>query len=225
LKKDMPAVFGKDSKKKELIKNLDGLYAQLQREHQISPGDFPEIKKMQEQLANHDFTKFHTLDIKLLDRVDRMLAEDIAKLMAMIPLDEEVRRQNDADKIKGGAFDQVMESKTPFMFKGGEGINAGVGEVEWVIAKDRYKYDSTFDTLNPIDGKVSGASAKSEMIKSKLPNNVLGKIWKLADVDKDGMLDSDEFALAMHLINVKLDGHDLPTELPAHLVPPAKRGF
>jgi len=104
LKKDMPAVFGKDSKKKELIKNLDGLYAQLQREHQISPGDFPEIKKMQEQLANHDFTKFHTLDIKLLDRVDRMLAEDIAKLMAMIPLDEEVRRQNDADKIKGGAL-------------------------------------------------------------------------------------------------------------------------
>ena len=31
-----------------------------------------------------------------------MLAEDIAKLMAMIPLDEEVRRQNDADKIKVG---------------------------------------------------------------------------------------------------------------------------
>jgi hypothetical protein len=30
-------------------------------------------------------------------------------------------------------------------------------------------------------------AAKSEMIKSKLPNNVLGKIWKLADVDKDGM--------------------------------------
>ena len=47
-----------------------------------------------------------------------------------------------------------------------------------------------------------------EMIKSKLPNNVLGKIWKLSDVDKDGMLDSDEFALAMHLINVKLDGEE-----------------
>ena len=56
-----------------------------------------------------------------------------------------------------------METKTPFMFKGGEGINAGVGEVEWVIAKDRYKYDAMFDTLNPIDGKVSGASAKSEL--------------------------------------------------------------
>jgi len=28
------------------------------------------------------------------------------------------------------------------------------------------------------------------------------------------MLDSDEFALAMHLINVKLEGYDLPDELP-----------
>ena len=65
---------------------------------------------------------------------------------------------------QGGAFDQVMEGKTPFMFGGGEGINAGVGEVDWVINKDRYKYDSIFDTLNPIDGKVSGASAKSKSL-------------------------------------------------------------
>ena len=175
----MPSVFGKEGKKKELIKNLDALYTQLQREHQISPGDFPDIKKMQEQLANQDFSKFHLLDRKLLERVDKMLAEDIAKMMSMIPLDEEHRRQNDQDKIKGGAFDGVMETNTPFMFKGGEGINAGVGEVEWVISKDRsvpiyfswthiivadfrYKYDNIFDTLGAIDGKVSGASAKSK---------------------------------------------------------------
>ena len=111
------------------------------------------------------------------------------------------------------------------MYKGGEGVNAGLGETEWVIAKDRYKYDAIFDTLSPVDGKVTGAAAKGEMIKSKLPNNVLGKIWKLSDVDKDGMLDADEFALAMHLMNIKLDGNDLPSELPQHLVPPSKRGF
>jgi hypothetical protein len=34
LKKDMPAVFGKEAKKKELIKNLDALYASLQRVRQ-----------------------------------------------------------------------------------------------------------------------------------------------------------------------------------------------
>jgi hypothetical protein len=37
-----------------------------------------------------------------------------------------------------------------------------------------------------IDFPLFLSAAKSEMIKSKLPNNVLGKIWKLADVDKDG---------------------------------------
>lgn len=66
-------------------------------------------------------------------------------------------------------------------------------------------------------------AAKSEMVKSKLPNSVLSKIWKLADVDKDGMLDNEEFALAMHLINIKIDGSDLPSELPDHLMPPSKR--
>ena len=30
-----------------------------------------------------------------------------------------------------------MDAQTPFMFKGGEGVNAGVGEVEWVVAKER----------------------------------------------------------------------------------------
>ena len=29
-----------------------------------------------------------------------MLAEDIAKMMAMIPLDEAIRRDNETDKIK-----------------------------------------------------------------------------------------------------------------------------
>lgn len=53
---------------------------------------------------------------------------------------------------------------------------------------------------------IAGRAAKEHMVKSKLPNSVLGKIWKLADVDKDGMLDSDEFALANYLINLKLEG-------------------
>lgn len=96
-------------------------------------------------------------------------------------------------------------------------------EQDWVCNKEKPKYDELFDTLKPQDGKVSGAAAKAEMVKSKLPNSVLGKIWKLADHDKDGMLDDEEFALAMHLISVKLGGHDLPPTLPTHLVPPSKR--
>jgi Cytoskeletal-regulatory complex EF hand len=80
-------------------------------------------------------------------------------------------------------------------------------------------------SLGPVNGKISGAAAKAEMVKSKLPNNILGKVWKLSDIDRDGMLDADEFALAMHLVGLKLDGHELPAELPAHLIPPGKQGF
>ena len=69
LKKEMPSMFGKDGKKKELIKNLDNLYGQIQREHQISPGDFPDLKTMQERLQHHDFTKFKVLDTRLLQKV------------------------------------------------------------------------------------------------------------------------------------------------------------
>lgn len=67
------------------------------------------------------------------------------------------------------------------------------------------------------------AAAKSELIKSKLPNSVLSKIWKLSDVDCDGFLDIEEFALAMHLINIKIDGNELPNVLPDHLVPPSHK--
>lgn len=221
LRKDMPSVFGKDGKKKELIKNLGTIYDKLQREHQISPGDFPDLKKMQDLLVNHDFTKFHPIKPKLLEVVDRMLAEDIAKLMDMIP-QEEVNIVMEP-VIKGGAFDGVEDTVSPFGYKRGEGIDAGYGEPEWIVSKDKPKYDELFVKLSPTEGKITGASAKSEMLKSKLPNSVLGKIWKLADIDKDGFLDADEFALAMHLIQVKVDGHDIPTELPQHLYPPSKR--
>ena len=223
LKKEMPNMFGKDSKKKELIKKLDKLYEQIQREQKISPGDFPDLEIMRERLQHQDFTKFKPLDAKLLANVDKMLAEDISKLMTMIPTEEMQARQEGKDHIEGGAFDGVLGKSTPFMFQGGEGINAGVGELEWVVDKERSQYDEIFDTLNPVNGKISGAAARQEMIKSKLPNNVMGKIWKLSDVDKDGKLDADEFALAMYLITIKKDGHDLPSELPAHLVPPSKR--
>ncbi|XP_077537785.1 putative achaete scute target 1 [Haemaphysalis longicornis] len=222
LRKEMPSMFGKDSKKKELIKGLGNLYAEIQREQQISPGDFPDLREMQEKLAQHDFTKFHALKPRLLETVDRMLAEDIAQLMAMIP-HEQTEQRDDEQRVKGGAFDGLEQS--PFGFGRGEGVDAGSLEPDWIVARERFKYDELFSALGPVDGKISGAAAKAEMVKSKLPNSVLGKVWKLSDLDKDGMLDADEFALAMHLISVKVAGHDLPAELPEHLVPPSKRPF
>ncbi|MGH0135246.1 UNVERIFIED_CONTAM: hypothetical protein FKN15_057290 [Acipenser sinensis] len=218
LKKEMPAVFGKEQKKKELIGSLGEIYSKIEKEHQISPGDFPNLKKMQELLQSHDFNKFQPLKSKLLDTVDDMLAHDIAQLMVLVQ-QEEMQKPNQV--VKGGAFEGTMNC--PFGHGYGEGAGEGIDEIEWVVARDKPMYDEIFYTLSPVNGKVTGANAKKEMVKSKLPNTVLGKIWKLADVDKDGMLDDEEFALANHLIKVKLEGHELPSDIPSHLIPPSKR--
>ncbi|CAH1118030.1 unnamed protein product [Phaedon cochleariae] len=219
LKKEMP-MFGKEHKKKDLIKKLSSIYDKLQREHAISIGDFPDLNKMQDTLAKQDFSKFHSLKPKLLDVVDEMLSNDISQLMNMIPHDSSPTAQ---DQVTGGAFNNVEDKATPFGYKSGEGCNAGFGEPDWIVNKDRETFDVLFESLNPVNGKLSGATVKEELVKSKLPNAILGRIWKLADVDKDGYLDKDEFALAMHLINVKLQGNEIPVNLPDHLVPPHKK--
>ena len=103
-----------------------------------------------------------------------------------------------------------------------EGVDLGAGEPDWIVSKERGKWDEIFHSLSPCKGKITGSAAKKEMVKSRLPNPVLAKVWRLADVDQDGMLDADEFALGMHLINIKLDGFDLPDDLPSHLIPPSK---
>jgi len=133
-----------------------------------------------------------------------------------------MQRKDDACCLQGGAFEGYSDS--PFGIGKGEGVDRrGDHADEWIVSRDRYKYDEIFDRLGPVDGKITGAVAKTELVKSRLPNSILGKVWKLSDLDHDGMLDADEFALAMYLTGIKLDGHDLPNDLPAHLVPPSKR--
>lgn len=61
----------------------------------------------------------------------------------------------------GGAFEGVMNDNTVFGYKRGEGADAGAGDPDWIVAKDRYKYDQLFDNLNPVDGKITGSGKRS----------------------------------------------------------------
>ena len=53
-------------------------------------------------------------------------------------------------------------------------MDIGRGEDRWVVDDQRFEFDESFQRLNPINGKLTGAAAKAEMIKSRLPNVVLG---------------------------------------------------
>uniref|UniRef100_A0A674P464 EH-domain containing 4 n=1 Tax=Takifugu rubripes TaxID=31033 RepID=A0A674P464_TAKRU len=218
LKKEMPSLFGREKKKEELLMRLPEIYTILQREHHISPGDFPNVSKMQDMLQHYDFSKFPSLKMKLIESVDKMLATKIAVLMAMI---REEESKLPPPMVSGGAFEGSQDG--PFRHGYGEGISAGADIEDWIVSQDKHRYDEIFYTLMPVNGKITGVNAKKEMSTSRLPNTVLGKIWKLADCDCDGMLDEEEFALAQYLIKIKLEGYELPTELPAHLVPPSHR--
>ena len=68
LQRQMPSMFGKDTTKKNLIKALDATFAQIEREHNISKGDFPDLKKMQENLKLQDFTKFKSLNAGMISK-------------------------------------------------------------------------------------------------------------------------------------------------------------
>ncbi|XP_031554337.1 intersectin-1-like isoform X2 [Actinia tenebrosa] len=91
----------------------------------------------------------------------------------------------------------------------------GSSQGPWVIsAEERMKHETTFQSLKPMSGFLSGEQAKQFFLKSNLPPIVLGKIWSLSDFDRDGKMTMQEFTVAMHLIQNKLKGIEVPTVLP-----------
>ncbi|KAI1891945.1 hypothetical protein AGOR_G00148930 [Albula goreensis] len=94
----------------------------------------------------------------------------------------------------------------------------------WVVkSEEKMKYDLIFDSLSPVSGMLSGDKVKPVLLNSKLPVDILGRVWELSDIDRDGMLDRDEFAVAMYLVYRALEQEPVPMSLPAPLVPPSKR--
>lgn len=71
---------------------------------------------------------------------------------------------------------------------------------------------------------MSGAQAKKPLMECGVAVEDLRRIWEMSDFEKDGTLDSDEFALAMYLCQRLKAGEALPTEgLPPKYIPPSKR--
>uniref|UniRef100_A0A3Q1JJZ9 Epidermal growth factor receptor pathway substrate 15 like 1 n=1 Tax=Anabas testudineus TaxID=64144 RepID=A0A3Q1JJZ9_ANATE len=103
-------------------------------------------------------------------------------------------------------------------------VSMMASDSQWAIRPDeKGKFEGIFESLSPVNGLLSGDKVRPVLINSKLPLDVLGKIWDLSDVDKDGYLDKDEFIVAMHLVYRAMEKEPVPTSLPASLIPPSKR--
>ncbi|KAH8375470.1 hypothetical protein KR200_008230 [Drosophila serrata] len=103
--------------------------------------------------------------------------------------------------------------------------SGGVANGDWSIGViDRLKYEQLFESLNPHNGMLPGNKVKGVLMDSKLPMNILGTIWDLADQDKDGNLDKHEFIVAMHLVYQTLQKRTVPSVLPPELRKPGGAG-
>ncbi|KAL5533504.1 hypothetical protein ACEPAF_5280 [Sanghuangporus sanghuang] len=98
-------------------------------------------------------------------------------------------------------------------------------KMSWALSKvEKKNYDQIFrawDTQST--GYINGQTALEVFGQSGLDKNTLAKIWALADQDNKGKLNQAEFHVAMGLIYRKLNGMEVPDQLPPELVPPSAR--
>ena len=73
------------------------------------------------------------------------------------------------------------------------------------------------------DGKLTPEVVRAILSQTGLPFSTLKDVWELADIDKDGLFDEVEFALALFLCRRVVNGALLPQTLHPTLIPPSKR--
>ncbi|KAH8820494.1 hypothetical protein F5884DRAFT_51782 [Xylogone sp. PMI_703] len=87
------------------------------------------------------------------------------------------------------------------------------------------QYSSLFEKSGAANGVLPGEQAKQIFERAGLPNEILGRIWNLADTEQRGALVMTEFVIAMHLLASFKSGalRALPAVLPAGLYEAATR--
>jgi epidermal growth factor receptor substrate 15 len=100
---------------------------------------------------------------------------------------------------------------------------------DWLVTPgDKARFDLLYEELDKSKrGFITGEQAVPFLSQSNLPEDALAQIWDLADVNSEGRLNKDTFAVAMYLIRQQRSRKDgssaLPTALPPNLIPPSFR--
>ncbi|KAK2789300.1 hypothetical protein FQN53_002142 [Emmonsiellopsis sp. PD_33] len=97
---------------------------------------------------------------------------------------------------------------------------------DWTITpQEKAHFDTVFATVDKGKlGYITGDQAVEFLTNSQLPEETLASIWDLADIDRDGQLSKEEFAVAMYLVRQQHTTREpLPHALPLALIPPSMR--
>jgi len=146
-----------------------------------------------------------------MEKLRNILEKEIPKLMDFLP-------------SHVASVDDVPEAQSnPFAVEAGKDAYVS-GAQGWAInSTQKSAFDVKFHSLKLNGGKASGAQVMNVMVQSSLSRETLKKVWDLSDIDRDGKMDAEEFALCMYLIDMIKNGLPLQDTLPMSLVPPGKR--
>ncbi|CAM9773481.1 unnamed protein product [Scytosiphon promiscuus] len=267
LRAQMPSMMGKEKVQKKLTADLAQVFRAVMKQHNLAPGDFPDLEPFRSKLADTNFIKFPKLKVKMLEDLDEMLSVDIPRLMEMLPrtvaptrADEQIRNfmqeSNDtptppkynapggsARGLGGGYQEPDTEQRwagsggggggygsnpepagmaNPFQDNNPFGDEPSVSSSGWALEVEAAELRGLFEENEPVAGKLSAVNARGPLVQSGLPTDTLRIIWDLSDMDNDGMLDLEEFTVAMHLCDATKNGEPLPDALPRTMVPPSK---
>jgi len=218
-------IFGKDKKQRELLNNMATIFKQVSTKHNVPMGDFPNPHKFANIMKNFEMWKFPSLKPHEIQSMEDVLSKGVPKLLEQVEQGKVIKKNNNNNNNDNNNNDEMKNGGyNPFSNNDDDDFISSIGGKAWIIKKS-FKEDcnTKFYQLGLTEGKASGGSIKNIMIQSGLSKQVLGKIWSLCDIDRDGYMDEDEFALCMFCIKHVCDGNSLPDELPIHWIPPKYR--
>lgn len=98
---------------------------------------------------------------------------------------------------------------------------AGPSTIYWAISPELQSTANTFFNVLDEHNKeyLDPDTAKAHFAQTGLPQDTLRQIWTLSDVDSNGRLSREEFAIAVLLIQASERGVPLPQSIPDSLIP------
>merc|ERR1719499_1637230 len=201
---------GKNSTQQRLLNTMGDQFKKIAETHGLTLADFPNPNKFAQIIANHKINEFQKLKPKYVTAIDTVLHQEVPRLMKLLPGENETNGQGQTTSNPFANNELAEANLDPSM--------------RWVVTgPQKAEFDNKFYSLELSNGAASGNQVRNVMMQSQLSQDALAAIWELSDVTLNGMLDNEEFALCLWLIDYVKSGNSLPPNLTRNMVPPGKR--
>ena len=149
----MPSMFGRESKKEQLIRDLPYVFEEVRKQNNLVPGDFPDVSRMRDLLSSFDWNKLPKPNPKLMANLDEMLTIDVPQLMALLPQEQAMAEKRGG--VKGGAFAYHGKENGGHIGAGPDPFADDLMD-DWLDETEIQKGSVRFNELNPVDDKLPG---------------------------------------------------------------------